>query len=81
MSIVKRLTSMYYSVGGAIGLSSDVIDAANEAGATARFDTNAVVITYPDGRESFHTVPLGTRAKAAKFVNRFNEKSAECAGG
>ena len=76
MSIWKRLTSTFYATGGAMGLKSDVIDEAVQEGARAKYDLDAVVIQYPDGRETYHKTSLGRRAKAVKFVNEFNEKAA-----
>lgn len=76
MSFWKRTTSFFYATGGAIGLKSDVIDDAIQRGARASFSGNTVTVTYPDGHETFHIVSVGVKAKAVKFVNKFNEKAA-----
>jgi hypothetical protein len=71
----KTLTSMFYSTGTALGIRPEALDAAIAAGAKARWDSGAVVITYPDGRESYHKAALGMHARAAKWCNKFNDRA------
>ncbi len=75
MSVWKRMTSQFYATGGALGLSTDALDQALEEGANARVDRNSVIVRYPDGRESYHHMAIGVRARATKWVNRFNQRA------
>jgi hypothetical protein len=77
MSVWKRMTSQFYAQGAVLLGGTDAVDAAVADGVVARMDANNAVFRWPDGRDVFHAVPVGSRGNVAKWINNFNEKASE----
>lgn len=75
MSIVKRMTSQFYAQAAVWFHGTDRVDQAIADGAVGRIEGNTVTFRWPDGREVYHHVPVGGRLRAARCVNKFNERS------
>jgi hypothetical protein len=73
---LKRWTSMFYSTGYTLLKSVDAVDRAVADGVHASMQGNTVTLRWPDGRETYHHIPIGNRGLYARWVNRFNARAA-----
>jgi hypothetical protein len=70
----ELMTSQFYAQGVVLLGSTDAVDQAVADGAVARMEANNAIFRWPDGREVYHAVPVGSRGNVAKWINRYNER-------